>query len=239
MTILQLGFTFEVQHSVLASNVNPRHHPTEDFKKMQIRTLSKLLVDLKDSFTEQDNISIDHILKALQERSFGFMLFIFALPAALPLPGLGINLIIAAPLLFLTAQQALGRDSIWFPKMMRDKSISRERFDNILNAALPFIRKIELLVKPRLDFVTQRGTCLIGLCGLIMALSVCIPLPLTNTVPSAGIALMAIGVIMRDGLAIIAGALLGLLWVAMLGYVLVFLGTEGLDAIKETIKSFL
>ena len=53
------------------------------------------------------------------------------------------------------------------------------------------------------------------------------------------LALMAIGVIMRDGLAVIAGALLGLLWVAMLGYVLVFLGTEGLDAIKETIISFL
>ncbi len=217
-----------------------KHHPTEDFRIMQIRSLSKLLVDLKDSFTEQDNISIDHILKALHERSFGFMLFIFALPAALPLPGLGINLIIAAPLLFLTTQQALGRDSIWFPKMMRDKSISRERFEKILNAALPFIRKIELLVKPRLGFVTQGiFSYLIGLCGLIMALSVCIPLPLTNTVPSVGIALMAIGVIMRDGLAVIAGALLGLLWVVMLGYVLIFLGTEGLDAIKETIKSFL
>ena len=206
---------------------------------MQIRSLSKLLVDLKDGLNEQDNISIDHILQALHERSFGFMLFIFALPAAIPLPGLGVNLIIAAPLLFLTAQQALGRDSIWFPKKMRDKSISSERFEKILNAALPFIRKIELLVKPRLGFVTQGVfSYMIGFCGLVMALSVCIPLPLTNTVPSAGIALMASGVIMRDGLAVIAGALLGLIWVAMLGYVLIFLGTEGLDVIKETIKSF-
>ncbi len=122
---------------------------------------------------------------------------------------------------------------------MRDKSISSERVERILNAALPIIRKIELLVKPRLGFVTQGVfSYLIGFCGLIMALSVCVPLPLTNTVPSAGIALMAIGVIMRDGLAVIAGALLGLLWVAMLGYVLIFLGTEGLDTIKEAIKSF-
>ncbi len=206
---------------------------------MQIRSLSELLVDLKNSFNKQDNISIDDILKALHERSFGIMLLIFAMPAAIPLPGLGINLIIAAPLLFLTAQQALGRDSIWFPQKMRDKSISSERVERILNAALPIIRKIELLVKPRLGFVTQGVfSYLIGFCGLIMALSVCVPLPLTNTVPSVGIALMAIGVIMRDGLAVIAGALLGLLWVAMLGYVLIFLGTEGLDTIKEAIKSF-
>jgi hypothetical protein len=207
---------------------------------VHIRSLSKLLTDLRDNFSEQENISVDHILKALHERSFGFMLFIFALPAAVPLPGLGINLIIAAPLLFLTVQQALGRDSIWFPEKMKAKSISRERFEKMLDAALPFIKKIELLVKPRLGFVTQGiFSHLIGLFGLIMALSVCIPLPLTNTVPSAGIALMAIGVIMRDGLAVIAGAFLGLLWVAMLGYVLIFLGTEGLDAIKEAIKSFL
>ena len=207
---------------------------------MHIRSLSKLLADLKDTLSTQENISIDHVLKALHERSFGFVLFIFALPAALPLPGLGINLIIAAPLLFLTVQQALGRETIWFPEKMRDKSISRERFEKMLNAALPLITKIELLVKPRLGFVTQGVfSHLIGLFGLIMALSVCIPLPLTNTVPSAGIALMAIGVIMRDGLAVIVGALLGLLWVAMLSYVLIFIGTEGLDAIKDTIKSFL
>ncbi len=207
---------------------------------MHIRSLSKLLVDLKGTLSTQENISVDHILQALHERSFGFVLFIFALPAAVPLPGLGINLIIAAPLLFLTVQQALGRDTIWFPKKMRDKSLSRERFEKILNATLPLIKKIELLVKPRLGFVTQGAfSHLIGLCGLIMALSVCIPLPLTNTVPSAGIALMAIGVIMRDGLAVIAGALLGLLWVAMLSYVLIFIGTEGLDTIKDMIKSFL
>ena len=72
-----------------------------------------------------------------------------------------------------------------------------------------------------------------------MALSVTIPLPMTNTVPAFGIATMALGVIMRDGLAVIVGAVVGLAWVAMLLYVSIFLGLEGLDLIKETIKSYL
>jgi len=38
---------------------------------------------------------------------------------------------------------------------------------------------------------------------------------------------------------LLAGALVGLAWVLMLTYVLVFIGTEGLDVVKETIKSFL
>jgi len=203
------------------------------------RKISQVLIDLKKTLPAEKICTFD-LLEALQERGFGFLLFIFALPAALPLPGLGVNLIIAAPLVFLTAQQAMGRHSIWIPEKVKYKSISRERFEAMLDAALPFITKIEILVRPRLGFMTQGvfGN-LIGLAGLAMALSICIPLPLTNTVPAMGIALMALGVIMRDGLAVIAGALVGLLWVAMISYVLIFLGTEGLDVVKETIKSLL
>ena len=203
------------------------------------RKISEVLVDLKTQLPK-DKVCTFDILEALHERGFGFLLFIFALPAAIPLPGLGVNLIIAAPLLFLTAQQAMGRHSIWIPEKMKYKAISREGFEKMVDTALPFITKLEILVRPRLGFITQGVfSHLIGICGVIMALSICVPLPLTNTVPAMGIALMAVGVIMRDGLAVVVGALLGLAWVAMLTYVLIFLGTEGLDLVKETIKSFL
>ncbi len=204
-----------------------------------IRPISQVLFDLKDT-VPKDKVCTFDLLEALHERGFGFLLFIFALPAAIPLPGLGINLIIAAPLVFLTAQQALGRHSIWIPEKMKYKSISKERFETMLDGAMPYLVKIEYLVRPRLGFMTQGvfGN-IIGIAGLIMALSVCIPLPLTNTVPSMGIALMAIGVIMRDGLAVLAGMVLGLVWVGGLSYILIFIGTEGLDLVKETIKSFL
>jgi hypothetical protein len=203
------------------------------------RPISQVLKDLRRTLPAEKVCTFD-LLEALHERGFGFLLFIFALPAALPLPGLGVNLIIAAPLVFLTAQQAIGRHSIWIPEKMKYKSISRARFEAMLDSALPFITKIEIFVRPRLGGITQGvfGN-LIGVAGLIMALSICIPLPLTNTVPAMGIALMALGVIMRDGLAVLGGALLGLAWVSMIVYVLVFLGTEGLDVVKETIKSFL
>ena len=76
---------------------------------------------------------------------------------------------------------------------------------------MPYVKKIEWFLKPRLGAVTQGVfSNFIGLAGLIMALSVTIPLPLTNTVPSFGIAVMALGVIMRDGLAVIMGAVVGL-----------------------------
>ncbi|MEC4678159.1 MAG: exopolysaccharide biosynthesis protein, partial [Nitrospirota bacterium] len=80
---------------------------------------------------------------------------------------------------------------------------------------------------------------IIGLLGFLMALSVLFPVPLTNTVPSFGIVLMAIGILMRDGLSVLVGAIIGTAWVIMLVSVILIFGPEGVDLIKETIKSFL
>lgn len=207
--------------------------------KHKIRSISAVLKDLGASLPE-DKVCTFDIIQGLHERGIGMLLFIFALPAALPLPGLGINVIIALPLLLLTAQQAIGRHTIWIPERMKYKSVTKARFESVVKAAIPYIEKIELFIKPRLSFVTQGiFSHLIGLSGLIMALSVCIPLPLTNTVPAFGIALMAIGVVMRDGLAAIAGMLIGLLWVGMIAYALLFFGTEGIDLIKDAIRSYI
>jgi len=180
------------------------------------------------------------LLEALHERGFGFLLFIFALPAAIPLPGLGVNIIIALPLLFLTAQQAMGRQSIWIPASIKHKSISRETFNGMVDKSLPLVKRIEFFVRPRLGFITDGVfSVFIGILGLVMALSICVPLPLTNTVPAFGIALMAVGVIMRDGLAVIAGAMIGTAWVFMIFFVIIFFGMEGVDLVKETIKGWL
>ena len=203
------------------------------------RPISQVLIDLKAQVPEDKVCGFD-ILEALHERGFGFLLFIFALPAALPLPAVGYGTVLAVPLLFLSAQQAIGRHTIWVPEFVKHKSVDRAGFEGMVDKALPFVRKLEILIRPRLGFVTQGVfSHLIGVLGFIMALSVSIPLPLTNTVPSFGIALMGIGVVMRDGLAVIAGAIIGTAWVMMIAFVLVFIGVEGIDLVKEFIKGFI
>lgn len=185
-------------------------------------------------------VTFDDVLEALHERGFGFLLLIFSVPMALPVPvPPGINVMLAAPLMLLTTQQALGRHTIWMPGWVRRKKIERKKMKKIIEAVMPWLERLEILSKPRLEFIT-RGlfSHLIGVFGLIMALSICVPLPMTNTVPSLGIALMAVGVIMRDGLAVIAGALTGILWICALVMIIAFLGTEGIDFVKETVKSY-
>lgn len=206
-----------------------------------MRTASQLLKDVRDGLPPAATaLRIDEIVGLFHERGFGFLLFLFALPAALPLPGLGINLVIAAPLLFLTLQQAAGRHRVWFPQRVNETTIPRARLVRFLDLAEPLLRRVEVLIAPRLGFVTQRPfSNLIGVCGVVMALCILIPLPLTNTVPAMGIALMALGVVMRDGLAVIAGMLTGLLWIALLVAVVGTLGVEGIEALKAFIKGLI
>lgn len=202
------------------------------------RTLSDLLNDLK-AHVQGDNITVRALLEAFHERGFGFFLFLIALPAALPIPAIGLSTIIALPLMILTVQQAMGRHMVWMPQKFQDKTISRSKIEGFIKTAQPWVKRLEFFVRPRLSFVT-RGVFsnIIGVTGFIMALAVAVPLPLTNTVPAFGIALMAIGILMRDGLAVIGGMFIGIAWVALLLGLAIIFGAEGFDIVKGFIKGF-
>lgn len=206
---------------------------------MTIRSLSDILIDLQGHITGE-TVTLKSLLDIFHERGFGFFLFIFSLPAALPVPAFGLNAVIALPLLLLTAQQAIGRRTIWIPARWHKKRLSKSKIDGFIETADPWIKRVEIFIRPRLGSITQGVTSnLIGILGFVMALAVAIPLPLTNTVPSFGIALMAIGVLMRDGLAVIVGALIGMTWVCLLVTFVVMYGPEGFVIVKEFIKGLL
>jgi len=203
-----------------------------------IRPLSSLLDDVKQSLTDRP-VSFAQLLEQFHERGFGFFLFLFALPAALPLPGLGVNTIIALPLLILTAQMMIGRHTIWLPNFLRTKAISAKRMDGFISGALPWVIKFEKISKPRLGFITQAPvSLLLGVICFMMAIAVAIPLPLTNTVPSMGLALIGAGLMMRDGLVIIGGTLIGIAWIGLLILSAIIIAVYGIDLI-ETLRGFI
>jgi hypothetical protein len=201
------------------------------------RPLSALLTDMKTNLA-QDRVTVAQILEEFHERGFGFFLFVAALPPALPLPGFGISAVFALPLILLTVQQILGFHTVWVPASLKQKTLSRDSIHKIIDLSLPYVLKGEGFIKPRLGFLTQGVySHMIGVLGLIMALCSAVPLPLMNTVPTLGIAIMAIGVMMRDGLAVIAGALVGTIWSFFCFFILAYLGTEGLDKLSSYVRS--
>jgi len=177
--------------------------------------------------------ALGEIVDRLDERAFGLLLLLLALPCTPPFVYL-LPQIVSVPMLALAAQMAAGRQSPWFPQTIRARRLSLGEFKKVLDFCEKYVRWIERIARPRLPAVTGRaGARLAGALMIVPALSILAPFPGTNTVPGIGIAVAALGLIQRDGLLVILGLAIALLWVTAFLLVALFFGAE-LAAILKT-----
>jgi len=203
------------------------------------RRLSDILQKIADApATPDERISLGHLIEGFGNRAFGALLFIFAVPVALPIAIPGISAVLGAPLLFLSWQLMRGREQPWLPQVMRSRSFLRVDFARMLQRVLPSIRRVERLVGPRLTWMTnRRGEQVIGLFAFLLAVVLFLPIPFGNTVPALAIAILALAVLERDGVAAIAGTLVGLAGVAVVSGVVVGLVKGAIFVVQSVIFS--
>ncbi len=194
----------------------------------ELPNTSKLLEKIKDH--KGESISFGELVERLREGGFALLLIIFSSPTALPLPAMGIATVLSVPIMLISIQILIGKSHPWLPNWLRNKKIKMSSMIKIINKINPYIIKVESLLKPRISFLsTKIGHHIIGLACVICALSVALPLPFTNTIPSIGILIMAIGLLERDGLAIIGGMIVGAIGIAF-AITVYLLGIEVLKA---------
>lgn len=170
----------------------------------------------QNSDVEGDTISLGALSDGMEERAFGLLLLLLALPCGLPFVYL-LPQIVAMPMLLLVAQMAMGRRSPWLPDGLRKRELPIERFLGVVETARKYAGWLEKLAHERLAWITdQSATRIVGALLLIPCASILVPLPLTNTVPGIAVALAAVGLIERDGLFVLLGIIGGLIWVALL-----------------------
>jgi hypothetical protein len=170
--------------------------------------LSSLLAEMAAG-VEDDRITIGDLLAAMDQRALGAMIFIFAVPVALPLPP-GVSTIFGAPLLFLTAQLMLGLQP-WLPKIITNRSLTRREFSRIVTAVTPWLHRAEGVMKPRLTFM-GRGPFIniLGFACLVLSIILFLPIPLGNMLPAFAVSIIALGLLARDGIWMVIGLLTGI-----------------------------
>jgi hypothetical protein len=172
--------------------------------------------------------TLGDVVDKLDERAFGFLLLLLALPCCLPFVYV-LPQIVALPMLALAGQMAVGGRHPWLPKKLNARRFSIPDFDTVLTRAEKYGGWIERIATPRLRPVTSRQAHrIIGGLLLIPIMSILLPFPLTNSVPGIGVAIAALGLIERDGVLVIAGLLIGFIWI----FLLIFLGAETLQLLK-------
>jgi hypothetical protein len=186
--------------------------PPEPSEAMPIsRRLARLAEDV-----EGDAASLRWILAQLHERAFGLFLLVLALPCCIPFL-YGVPQIVALPLMFISAQMLLGREMPWLPERLGARTVSKEALGNLSRRAEPWLRRIEAVSRPRLAQLTYAPLDrLVGLALVLFSASILVPLPGTNTVPGVAVVIVAMGLLQRDGILVILGAVLGTAWIASL-----------------------
>ncbi|MGE4050933.1 MAG: exopolysaccharide biosynthesis protein [Piscinibacter sp.] len=185
-------------------------------------TLSDMLRELAGD-ERRERIAVADLLDALGDRALAALLFVFALPNVLPMPP-GTSAILGAPMLFLAAQMAFNMKA-WLPALIARRSMARSDFLTMVERVSPWLERAEKLMKPRLTpLAVGAMESVVGAVCLLMSLAVFLPIPLGNMLPALAICLLAMGILERDGLwvlaglatAVAAGALVsGVMWAAV------------------------
>ena len=157
-------------------------------------------------------INLGALRDALGDRGFGVLLFIFALPNLIPVNIPLLSALLGLPLVLLAAQLSYGRHKPWFPAWLTGQTFSRQGFAAIVNRALPYLERTERLLRPRLTIlVSWTGERLIGLAILILALILALPIPFANWLPACAIAIIALAIVEKDGVAVLVGLAVGVI----------------------------
>ena len=182
---------------------------------------SQLLRDFLASHSEP-RISLGALRDALGDRGFGVLLFIFALPNLVPVNIPLLSAVLGLPLVLLAAQLSYGRHKPWFPDWLTAQSFPRQGFSNVVLRALPFLERTERLLRPRLTMLLSwTGERVIGVAILILALVLTLPIPFANWLPACAIAIIALAILEKDGLAVLVGIAVGVVSVLVAATVVI------------------
>lgn len=173
------------------------------------KRVSQILDQIGDD-DRRERVSISDLMRAMDARAVAALILMFALPNVLPTPP-GTSSILGLPLLYLSAQMMLGKLP-WLPALIADRSMTRSDYRTFVGRATPWLARAERLLKPRLLFITSpKGEQVIGALCLLLAIVLALPIPLGNMLPALAISLMALGVLERDGLWVMGGAVVAVL----------------------------
>jgi hypothetical protein len=168
-----------------------------------------------------DRVTLAEIVAGLGDRGLGVLIAIFALPNILPSTVPFGNVATGIPPLVFAVQLMLGVEHLILPGFLARRKVGTQWLKAIAPRIAAVLSWFERLLTPRLAWVTHpRAERLIGIIAIVLALVSTLPIPFGHNLPALGLVLIGLGLIERDGLAILIGAAIGMIGTILLGLVI-------------------
>jgi hypothetical protein len=154
------------------------------------------------------------LIDVFQEKSFALIFILLLGPSALPLPTGGATHVFEIIAMLVALQLVAGRDKIWLPERWRKVELGtgggRTRF---ITALMKAIRWIERFSRPRLRFLFDHraSNTVFGLLVIAGSLGAFVAVPFSglDTLPSLGVVLLSLGVLLEDFAVVVLALILG------------------------------
>jgi len=178
----------------------------------------RILLDALADGDPEDTLALRDVVRDLGRSTFGVLLFMAALPAFIPIPGLAgalsgpLVMLISVQLLFLMRRP-------WLPGFIARRGPQRRtviRFERATDRALTWLERV---VRPRLAPVVEHPAAVVftGLQLVLLGLLLSLPIPFTNYAFACLLMVYALALLERDGALMLVCWALGTAAIAFFG----------------------
>ncbi|MDX1711293.1 MAG: exopolysaccharide biosynthesis protein [Rhodovibrionaceae bacterium] len=144
----------------------------------------------------RDEVTLGWIVEHLSERSFGVMLLVIALLALVP----GISPLAGLLVAVIAAQMIMARPTPLLPGPVLRRRFATARLARVIGRLIPFLKRIERLVRPRWRTPFEATKRTIGFITLLLGATLLVPIPFSHFIPALTLMLLAFAFLEEDGI---------------------------------------
>jgi hypothetical protein len=163
--------------------------------------------------------TLGSLIELFEEKSFAICFVLLLGVSALPLPTGGVTHVFEIIAVLLALQLIAGRDHIWLPERWRKLELAGEQRQRFITALLRNIRRLERFSRPRLRFLFDHrlSNIVFGLLVIGGSAGAFLAPPFTglDTLPSLGVVLLSLGVLLEDFVLVVVALVVGVAGVVL------------------------
>ena len=166
-------------------------------------------------------VSLRQMLELIGEEGMLLVCAVLTLPFLIPVSIPGVSTVFGLAIILFSVGVTVNRMP-WLPRQILDRQLPAPALRQAFEKASGVAARIERVVRPRLQFVAgTAGARLLHGGGLVLGgILLMMPfgfVPFSNTLPGIAILLLALGLLERDGLLLIAGHLMNVATIIYFG----------------------
>ncbi len=187
---------------------------------MKANKRSKTFSDSLETWLKgRQNKTLAGLDAVFQDKSFAITFLVLMVFPALPLPTGGITHIFEIIVMLLCLEMMVGFKTPWLPKKWKNMQLGKLLTGKIIPTILKWIRWFEKRSSPRATWIfgLPLASRLTGLLILILTLTAFLAPPFSglDTLPSLGVVVISLAIILDDFLLALFGALVGAAGIAL------------------------